>query len=108
MKELRERFFERLNNFKKNGSGLSKELVNYRYGELYGLSRKTEKIKERYFERLNVFKRNSCDYGKNIIILRYGELYGLLDSMRILDLISYYEYSQLSKELDGIYDNTLR
>ena len=108
MKELRERFFERLNNFKKNSYGVSKEVVNYRYGELYGLSKKMEKIKERYFERLNVFKRNSCYYGKNILTLRYGELYGLLDSMRILDLISYYEYSQLSKELDCIYDNTLR
>ena len=108
MKELIKRFFERLNNFKKNSSGVSKELVNYRYGELYGLSKKSGKIKERYFERLNVFKRNSCSYGKNILNLRYGELYGLLDSMRILDLISYYEYSQLSKELDCIYDNTLR
>ena len=107
MKELRERFFERLNNFKKNSSGASKEPVNYRYGELYGLSRKMEKIKERYFERLNVFKRNSFFYGKNILNLRYGELYGLLDSMRILDIISYYEYSQLIKELDCIYDNTL-
>ena len=107
MRELRERFFERLNNFKKNSSGASKEPVNYRYGELYGLSRKMEKIKERYFERLNVFKRNSFFYGKNILNLRYGELYGLLDSMRILDIISYYEYSQLIKELDCIYDNTL-
>ena len=108
MKELRERFFERLNNFKENSYGVNKELVNYRYGELYGLSKKVEKIKERYFERLNVFKRDSCSYGKNILNLRYGELYGLLDSMRILDLISYYEYFQLSKELDSIYDNTLR
>lgn len=66
-----------------------------------------EKIKEIYFERLDVFKRNSCSYGKNILNLSYGELYGLLDSMRILDLISYYEYSQLIKELDGIYDNNL-
>lgn len=107
MKELRERFFERLNNFRKNSSGVSKEVVNYRYGELYGLSRKMEKIKERYFKRLNVFKRNSCYYDKNILNLMYGELYGLLDSMRILDLISYYEYSQLIKELDSIYDNTL-
>lgn len=108
MKELRERFFERLNNFKKNSHGESKELIHYRYGELYGLSKKVEKINERYFKRLNVFKRDSCYYSKNILTLRYGELYGLLDSMRILDLISYYEYSQLSKELDGIYDNTLR
>lgn len=98
---------EELNNFKKNSHGASKELVNYRYGELYGLRKKAEKIKERYFERLYVFKRNSCSYGKNILNLRYGELYGLLDSMRILDLISYYEYSQLIKELDSIYDNTL-
>ena len=37
MKELRERFFERLNNFKENSLGAGKELVNYRYGELYGL-----------------------------------------------------------------------
>lgn len=64
MKELRERFFERLNNFKKNSSGASEELINY----------------------------------------RYGELYGLLDSMRILDIISYDEYSQLSRELNFIYD----
>ena len=108
MEELRKRYFERLNNFKKKISGASKELVNYRYGELYVLRIKMEKIKERYFERLNVFKRNSCSYGKNIINLRYGELYGLLDSMRILDLISYYEYYQLIKELDCIYDNALR
>ena len=107
MKELRERFFERLNNFKKNSFGASKEVVNYRYGELYGLRRKMEIIKERYYERLNVFKRDSCYYDNNILNVRYGELYGLLDSMRILDLISYYEYSQLIKELDGIYDNTL-
>ena len=64
MKELRERFFERLNNFKKNSSGASKELVNY----------------------------------------RYGELYGLLDSMRILYIISYDEYCHLINELDCIYD----
>ena len=107
MKELRERFFERLNNFKKNSSGASKELVNYRYGELYGLSRKMEIIKERYYERLNVFKRDSCYYDNNILNVRYGELYGLLDSMRILDLVSYYEFVQLIKELDSIYDNTL-
>lgn len=53
------------------------------------------------------FKRNRCSYGENILSLRYGELYGLLDSMRILDLVSYYEYIQLIKELDSIYDNTL-
>ena len=108
MEELRKRYFERLNNFRENSYAVSKDIINYRYGELYGLSRKMEKIKERYFERLNVFKRNSCSYGKNIINLRYGELYGLLDSMRILDLISYYEYYQLIKELDCIYDNALR
>ena len=107
MKELRERFFERLNNFKKNSFGASKELVNYRYGELYYLSRKMEIIKERYYERLNVFKRDSCYYDNNILNVRYGELYGLLDSMKILDLVSYYEYLQLIKELDSIYDNTL-
>ena len=64
MKELRERFFERLNNFKKNSYGASKELVNY----------------------------------------RYGELYGLLESMIILNLISYDEYCHLINELDCIYD----
>lgn len=37
MEELRKRYFERLNNFKKNSFGASKEVVNYRYGELYGL-----------------------------------------------------------------------
>lgn len=37
MEELRKRYFERLNNFKKNSYGASKELINYRYGELYGL-----------------------------------------------------------------------
>ena len=75
------------------------------YGELYGLSKKMEKIKERYFELLNIFKRNSLSYGKNILNLRYGELYGLLDSMRILDIISYGEYCDLIKELDSIYGN---
>ena len=64
MKELRKRFFERLNNFKKNSSGASKELVNY----------------------------------------RYGELYGLLDSMRILDIISFEEYLNLMNELNKIYN----
>ena len=85
---------------------LRKKLISNRYGELYGLSKKMEKIKERYFERLNVFKRNSFSYNKNILNLRYGELYGLLDSMRILDIISYGEYCHLIKELDSIYDNT--
>ena len=64
MKELRKRYFERLNNFKKNSSGISKELVNY----------------------------------------RYGELYGLLDSMRILNIISFDEYLNLMRELDKIYN----
>ena len=67
MRELRERFFERLNNFKKNSSGISKELVNY----------------------------------------RYGELYGLLDSMRILNIISFDEYLNLIRELDKIYNTML-
>ena len=67
MKELRERFFERLNNFKKNSSGVSKELVNY----------------------------------------RYGELYGLLDSMRILNIISFDEYLNLMSELVKIYNTML-
>ena len=64
MEELRKRYFERLNNFKKNSSGISKELVNY----------------------------------------RYGELYGLLDSMRILNIISFDEYLNLMRELDKIYN----
>ena len=67
MKELRERFFERLNNFKKNSSCASKELVNY----------------------------------------RYGELYGLLDSMRILNIISFDEYLNLMMELNKIYNTML-
>ena len=37
MKELRKIFFERLDNFMENSYSISKELVNYRYGELYGL-----------------------------------------------------------------------
>lgn len=36
MEELRKRYFERLNNFKKNSSGVSEEVINFRYGELYG------------------------------------------------------------------------
>lgn len=64
MKELRERYFERLNNFKKNSSGASKELLNY----------------------------------------RYGELYGLLDSMRILNIISFEEYLSLMNELNKLYN----
>lgn len=64
MEELRKRYFERLNNFKKNSSGISKELVNY----------------------------------------RYGELYGLLDSMRILNIISFDEYLSLMNELNKIYN----
>ena len=86
---------------------LRKKLISNRYGELYGLSKKMEKIKERYFERLNVFKRNSFSYNKNILNLRYGELYGLLDSMRILDIISFDEYLFLINELDKIYDKNL-
>ena len=64
-------------------------------------------LRERFFERLNNFKKNSYNISNELLSYRYGELYGLLDSMRILDIISYYEYSQLIKELDCIYDNTL-
>ena len=66
-----------------------------------------EELRKRYFERLNNFKKNSSGASNDLINYRYGELYGLLDSMRILDIISYNEYVDLIRELDSIYDNTL-
>ena len=66
-----------------------------------------KELRERFFERLNNFKKNS--YGENIELIsyRYGELYGLLDSMRILDIISFDEYLHLINELDKIYNENL-
>ena len=66
-----------------------------------------KELRERFFERLNNFKKNS--YGANIEVIayRYGELYGLLDSMRILDIISFDEYLHLINELDKIYNKNL-
>ena len=37
MEELRKKYFERLNTFSGSCYIISKELLNYRYGELYGL-----------------------------------------------------------------------
>ena len=66
-----------------------------------------KELRERFFERLNNFKKNSYGVSKEMITYRYGELYGLLDSMRILDIISFDEYLFLINELDKIYDKNL-
>ena len=68
-----------------------------------------EELKNRYFERLNIFKDSKDIYGitKDIVNYRYGELYGLLDSMRMLDIISFEEYLNLINELNKIYNNML-
>lgn len=68
-----------------------------------------EELRNRYFERLNIFKDSKDSYGitKDIVNYRYGELYGLLDSMRILDIISFEEYLNLMNELNKIYNNML-
>ena len=63
-----------------------------------------KELRKRYFERLNNFKENSLGESKELVNYRYGELYGLLDSMRILYIISYDEYCHLINELDCIYD----
>lgn len=66
-----------------------------------------EELRKRYFERLNNFKKNSYGISKEVISYRYGELYGLLDSMRILNIISFDEYLNLMRELDKIYNTML-
>lgn len=63
-----------------------------------------EELKTRYFKRLNNFKKNSYYVSKEVICYRYGELYGLLDSMRILCIISFEEYLCLINELNEIYN----
>ena len=65
-------------------------------------------LRERFFERLNNFKKNSYNISNELLSYRYGELYGLLDSMRILDIISNDEYSHLLNELNTIYYNILQ
>lgn len=64
-----------------------------------------EELRERYFERLNNFKKNSTGASSELINYRYGELYGLLDSMRILNIISFEEYLKLMNELNKIYND---
>lgn len=66
-----------------------------------------QELRERYFERLNNFRENSYFVTKDIICYRYGELYGLLDSMRILNIISFEEYLKLMNELNNIYNTLL-
>ena len=66
-----------------------------------------EELRKRYFERLNNFKKNSHGASKELVNYRYGELYGLLDSMRILNIISFEEYLNLMNELNNIYNNLL-
>ena len=63
-----------------------------------------EELENRYFERLNNFKENSYYISKELLNYRYGELYGLLDSMCILNIISFEEYVNLMNELDKIYN----
>lgn len=65
-----------------------------------------KELKTRYFERLNNLK-NSSGVSKELIIYRYGELYGLLDSMRILCIISFEEYLCLMNELNVLYNSYL-
>lgn len=62
-----------------------------------------EELRKRYFERLNNFKENSDNISKEVLSYRYGELYGLLDSMSMLDMISFKEYLNSIIELDKIY-----
>lgn len=63
-----------------------------------------EELRKRYFERLKNFIENSYNISKELLNYRYGELYGLLDSMRILDIISFEEYLSLMDELNKIYN----
>ena len=66
-----------------------------------------KELRERFFERLNNFKKNSSCERKELINYRYGELYGLLDSIRILNIVSFKEYLSLMNEIDKIYNNAL-
>lgn len=66
-----------------------------------------EELRKRYFERLNNFRETSYSISKEVLNYRYGELYGLLDSMRILNIISFDEYLNLMRELDKIYNTML-
>lgn len=63
-----------------------------------------EELRKRYFERLNNFRENSYSISKELVNYKYGELYGLLDSMRILNIISFDEYLSLMNELNKIYN----
>ena len=66
-----------------------------------------EELRKRYFERLNNFRKNSYSISKELVNYRYGELYGLLDSIRILNIISFDEYLSLMNELNKIYNTML-
>lgn len=66
-----------------------------------------EELRKRYFERLHNFRRTSHIVCKDLLNYRYGELHGLLDSLRILNIISFEEYRCLISELDEIYDNAV-
>ena len=66
-----------------------------------------EELIERYFERLNNFKKNSCIINKDLLNYKYGELYGILDSLRVLNIVSFKEYLCLMNEIDKIYNNAL-
>lgn len=64
-----------------------------------------EELRKRYFERLNNFKETICYVSKELVNYRYGELYGLLDSIRLLNMISLDEYLSLMNELNKIYND---
>lgn len=66
-----------------------------------------EELRKRYFERLHYFRRTSHIICKDLLNYRYGELYGLLDSLRILNIISFEEYICSISEVDEIYNNVV-
>ena len=66
-----------------------------------------EELMKIYHRRLDVFRGTSDIVSKDLLNYRYGQLYGILDSMRILGVISFNEYQNLISDIDEIYSNSL-